>query len=127
MATATNSPDLDVTKGAVDEPTAPAATHGLVSPVVQKWIDEGKNDPDALWGRAANELHWFRKWDRVLEWTPPTFKWFVGAQTNLAYNALDYHVKRGWGGHAALVYLNERGERRTYTYAHLLQIGRAHV
>src|ERR1035438_6675530 len=48
------------------------------------------------------------------------FKWFVGAQTNLAYNALDYHVKRGWGGHAALVYLNERGERRTYTYAHLL-------
>jgi acetyl-CoA synthetase len=120
MATATTSSDLDVTKGAVDEPTAHTAAHGLVSPVVQKWIDEGKNDPDALWGRAANELHWFRKWDRVLEWTPPTFKWFVGAQTNLAYNALDYHVKRGWGGHAALVYLNERGERRTYTYAHLL-------
>ena len=120
MATTTKSPDQNVTKGAADEFTAPAATHGLVSPVVQKWIDEGKNDPDAFWGRAANELHWFRKWDRVLEWTPPTFKWFVGAQTNLAYNALDYHVKRGWGGHAALVYLNERGERRTYTYAHLL-------
>jgi len=120
MATATKSPDLDVIKGAADEPATRAAAHGLVSPVVQKWIDEGKNDPDALWGRAANELHWFRKWDRVLEWTPPTFKWFVGAQTNLAYNALDYHVKRGWGGHAALVYLNERGERRTYTYAHLL-------
>ena len=56
----------------------------------------------------------------MLEWTPPTFKWFVGAQTNLAYNALDYHVKRGWGGHTALIYLNERGERRIYTYAHLL-------
>jgi acetyl-CoA synthetase len=121
MAVATNvSEPLDITKGSVDEPTAQAASHGLVSPVVQKWIDEGKQDPDALWGRAASELHWFRKWDRVLEWTPPTFKWFVGAQTNLAYNALDYHVKRGWGGHAALVYLNERGERRTYTYAHLL-------
>ncbi len=119
MATATKSPDLDVTQGVVEE-VAPAAAHGLVSPVVQKWIDEGKQDPDAFWGRAANELHWFRKWDRVLDWTPPTFKWFVGAQTNLAYNALDYHVKRGWGGHAALVYLNERGERRTYTYAHLL-------
>lgn len=119
MATATKSPDLGVTQGVVEE-VAPVAAHGLVSPVVQKWIDAGKQDPDAFWGRAANELHWFRKWDRVLDWTPPTFKWFVGAQTNLAYNALDYHVKRGWGGHAALVYLNERGERRTYTYAHLL-------
>ena len=92
----------------------------LVNPIVQKWIDEGKEDPEAFWGRAADQLPWFRKWDRVLEWTPPTFKWFVGAQTNLAYNALDYHVKRGWGGHAALIYLNERGERRIFTYAQLL-------
>lgn len=92
----------------------------LVSPIVQKWIDEGKQDPDAFWGRAADQLPWFRKWDRVLDWTPPTFKWFVGGQTNLAYNALDYHVKRGWGGHTALIYFNERGERRVFTYAQLL-------
>ncbi len=92
----------------------------LVNPIVQKWIDEGKSDPEAFWGRAADQLPWFRKWDRVLDWTPPTFKWFVGAQTNLAYNALDYHVKRGWGGHAALIYFNERGERRIFTYAQLL-------
>ncbi len=73
-----------------------------------------------MWGRAADQLPWFRKWDQVLDWTPPTFKRFVGAQTNLAYNALDYHVKRGWGGHTALIYLNERGERRIFTYAQLL-------
>ncbi|MGB2606995.1 MAG: acetate--CoA ligase [Candidatus Sulfotelmatobacter sp.] len=95
-------------------------TMSLVNPIVQKWIDEGKQDPDAFWGRAADQLPWFRKWDRVLDWTPPTFNWFVGAQTNLAYNALDYHVKRGWGGHTALVYLNERGEKRIFTYAQLL-------
>ena len=92
----------------------------LINPVVQKWIDEAQQTPDEFWGRAAAELPWFRKWDSVLEWTPPTFKWFVGAQTNLAYNALDYHVKRGWGGHTALIYLNERGERRIFTYAQLL-------
>ena len=92
----------------------------LVNPIVQKWIAEGKEDPDAFWGRAADQLPWFRKWDRVLDWTPPTFNWFVGARTNLAYNALDYHVKRGWGGHTALIYLNERGERRIFTYAQLL-------
>jgi acetyl-CoA synthetase len=92
----------------------------LINPVVQKWLEEAKEDPEAFWDRAADQLPWFRKWDRVLDWTPPTFKWFVGAQTNLAYNALDYHVKRGWGGHTALVYINERGERRIFTYATLL-------
>ena len=92
----------------------------LISPVVQRWVQDAREDPEAFWGRAAEQLPWFRKWDRVLEWTPPTFRWFVGGQTNLAYNALDYHVKNGWGGHTALVYLNERGERRLFTYAQLL-------
>src|SRR6185436_9992642 len=40
--------------------------------------------------------------------------------TNIAHNALDYHVARGWGGHTALIYLNERGERRVFSYAMLL-------
>jgi acetyl-CoA synthetase len=105
---------------ASDEHALHTASHDLVSPVVQRWIDEASQDPEAFWGRAAEQLPWFRKWDRVLEWTPPTFKWYVGAQTNMAYNALDYHVKRGHGGHTALIYLNERGERKVYTYAHLL-------
>ena len=121
MGTATKLQEAsDVAKVAGAESTPHAIPHDLISPVVQKWIDEGKEDPEAFWGRAADQLPWFRKWDRVLEWNPPTFNWFVGAQTNLAYNALDYHVKRGWGGHTALIYLNERGERRIYTYAHLL-------
>jgi acetyl-CoA synthetase len=92
----------------------------LVSPIVNRWVQEAKEDPEAFWGRAAEQLPWLRKWDQVFEWTPPTFRWFIGGQTNLAYSALDYHVKRGWGGHTALVYLNERGERRLFTYAQLL-------
>src|SRR5438094_2573767 len=93
----------------------------LISPVVHRWVQDAREDPEDFWGRAAEQLPWFRKWDRVFEWTPPTFRWFVGGQTNLAYNALDYHVKNGWGGHTALVYLNERGERRLFTYAQLLR------
>jgi acetyl-CoA synthetase len=92
----------------------------LISPVVKKWVQEAKEDPEAFWGRAAEQLPWLRKWDRVFEWTPPTFRWFIGGQTNLAYNALDHHGKHGWGGHTALVYLSERGERRLFTYAQLL-------
>ncbi len=92
----------------------------LISPVVRRWIEDARENPEAFWGRAAEQLPWLRTWDHVFEWTPPTFRWFTGGQTNLAYSALDHHVKRGWGGHTALVYLNERGERRAFTYAHLL-------
>src|SRR3954464_11389738 len=92
----------------------------LLTPVVQRWIDEGTRDPEGLWARAAAELPWFRTWDRTFEWTldapapdavaAPAFRRFSGARTNLAYNALDHHVDRGRGGHAALVYVNERGD-----------------
>jgi acetyl-CoA synthetase len=92
----------------------------LISPIVHRWIEDARENPEAFWGREAEQLPWLRKWDRVFEWTPPTFRWFSGGETNLAYSALDHHVKRGWGGHTALVYLNERGERRLYTYAQLL-------
>ena len=92
----------------------------LISPVVQRWIQDARENPDAFWGRAAEQLPWLRKWDSVFEWTPPSFRWFIGGQTNLSYSALDHHVKRGWGGHTALVYLNERGERRLFTYGQLL-------
>src|SRR5919206_1753329 len=92
-----------------------------INPTVRRWQQDAAADPDAFWARAADTLPWFRKWDRVFEWEPPTFRWYVGGQTNLSYNCLDYHVGRGWGGHAALVAENERGERRVYTYAQLLE------
>ncbi len=91
----------------------------LVNPVVQRWVNDAKQDPEDFWGRAASDLPWLRRWDRVFEWNYPTFKWFSGGETNLCYSALDHHVKRGWGGHTALVYVNERGERRIFTYAQL--------
>lgn len=92
----------------------------LINSVVARWIQEGKDDPEGFWACAAEQLPWFRKWERTFEWDFPSFRWFVGAQTNLCYNALDHHVSRGWGGHTALVYVNERGERRLFTYAEML-------
>jgi acetyl-CoA synthetase len=92
----------------------------LITPIVQRWLDEGRRDPDALWARAAEDVGWFRKWDRVFAWEPPTFRWFIGGQTNLGYNAVDRHVLDGDGGRAALIYFNERGQRTVLTYAQLL-------
>ena len=92
----------------------------LISPIVNRWVQDGRDNPEAFWEAAAKELHWFRTWDKVFEWNYPNFRWFMGAQTNLSYNALDVHVKKGWGGHTALIYLNERGDRILFTYAKLL-------
>jgi len=95
----------------------------LVTPAVQRWIDDARRDPDAFWDRAARELPWHRAWDKVFEWAPPetkSFRWFIGGQTNLCHNALDHHVASGRGDRVAMLYFNERGERASYTYAQLL-------
>ena len=92
----------------------------IVNPVVNRWRQDAAADPDAFWARAAERVHWFRRWDTPFTWDPPTFRWFAGGLTNLSYNCLDLHVARGWGGHAALIAANERAERRVFTYAQLL-------
>jgi len=86
---------------------------------VTAWRKAATDDPDGFWGRAAEELRWSKKWDRVLDWQPPTFRWYRGGRSNLAYNCLDHHVLSGRGAATALITENERGETRTFTYAEL--------
>ena len=95
-------------------------TSRLAPPEVARWLDDGRRDPEAFWERAARELPWFRTWDQVYEPDPPTFRWFVGAETNLTHNAVDRHVADGAGDRTALVYFNEQGDRVVLTYAELL-------
>src|SRR5436190_1987 len=45
---------------------------------------ESIDRPEKFWGGIAEQLHWFKKWDKVLDWQPPYAKWFVGGQTNVA-------------------------------------------
>ena len=66
----------------------------------------------------AEELHWDRKWDRVLEWEPPYAKWFVGATTNASYNCLDRHLETR-GDKTAIIWEGEPGEIRRFTYREL--------
>ena len=79
------------------------------------------DEPDQFWSDVANELHWFKKWDEVLDWQEPHAQWFVGGQTNIAYNCLDRNVQRGYGDKKAIIWEAEDGEVRTYTYAELLK------
>ncbi|MBT3369272.1 MAG: propionyl-CoA synthetase [Rhodospirillaceae bacterium] len=64
-----------------------------------------QNDPTAFWAEAAQDIHWIKTWDKVLDDSkPPFYRWFPGAQTNTCYNAVDRHVEAGRGTQAAIIY-----------------------
>ena len=78
--------------------------------------EEAAKDPEGFWARFAEELHWFKKWDKVLEWDPPYAKWFQGGKINVSYNCLDRHVATARKNKAALIWEGEPGDRQVYTY-----------
>jgi acetyl-CoA synthetase len=74
-------------------------------------------DPEAFWAAEAEELDWFKKWDRVCDASEkPFFKWFKGGQCNIVHNALDRHQKTHRKNKLALVWVGENSEVRTYSY-----------
>ncbi len=82
--------------------------------------DRAAADPEKFWGELAEqELHWFRKWDKTLEWDAPFAKWFSGGTTNVAYNCIDRHLQGPRRDQAAIIWEGEPGEQRIITYAEL--------
>ncbi len=82
--------------------------------------DEAGRDPEGFWAKIAEDLHWFKKWDRVLEWNAPFAKWFAGGEINIAYNCLDRHCRTWRKNKAALIWEGEPGEVQTFTFQQLL-------
>jgi acetyl-CoA synthetase len=80
---------------------------------------EASADPEGFWARMAEELHWFKKWDTVLQWTPPHAEWFGGGKINISYNCLDRHLTTARRNKAALIWEGEPGDQRTLTYQQL--------
>lgn len=82
-----------------------------------KLNDYATNNNEAFWEERANELHWFKKWDKVLDDSEkPFYKWFVGGKTNIAYNCLDIHTKTYRRNKLALIWEGENGEGKTMSY-----------
>jgi acetyl-CoA synthetase len=74
-------------------------------------------DLEGFWADEADELEWFRKWDRVLdESKKPFYQWFVGGQVNIVHNCLDRHMKTWRKNKLALIWIGENGDVRTYSY-----------
>ena len=78
--------------------------------------EKARQDPEGFWAGLAEELDWFQKWDKVLDWDPPFAKWFVGGKLNVSYNCIDRHVKNGRRNKAAIIWEGEPGDWKVYTY-----------
>ncbi|MDE0309285.1 MAG: propionyl-CoA synthetase [Acidiferrobacterales bacterium] len=78
--------------------------------------------PNEFWGEIANDVHWYKTWDKVLDDSDrPYYRWFTGAQVNTCYNALDLHVNEGRGNQDAIIYDSAMtGEIRHLTYQEML-------
>lgn len=72
---------------------------------------------EKFWAEQAENLHWHKKWDKVLDDSnPPFYKWFTGAKTNIVYNALDRYQKTEVRNKLALIWEGEPGDVRTFSY-----------
>jgi acetyl-CoA synthetase len=103
-------------------PPAELAAHAHIKSMADydRLWQRGKDDPEGFWAeQAARHLHWFKKWDRVLDWKLPHAKWFVGGTTNASYNCLDRHLTGPRKNKAALVWEGEPGDSRVLTFHQL--------
>jgi propionyl-CoA synthetase len=68
-------------------------------------FEQSLKDPEGFWGKHAEDVHWYKKWDKVLDDSnKPFYRWFVGGEINTCYNALDLHIDNGRGDQLALIY-----------------------
>jgi acetyl-CoA synthetase len=90
----------------------------------RKLYQESIEDPEGFWGRFAQDIEWFKKWDKVMvnDFANARHEWFVGGILNVAYNCLDRHVKDGRKDKPAILWEGEpEGETKTYTYGQLYE------
>ncbi|MDA1054016.1 MAG: acetate--CoA ligase [Planctomycetota bacterium] len=116
--------DSVMTEDRLFPPNAEFASRSAIGSMAayQKLYDEAKANPEAFWDKLAKaELHWFKPYDKVLEWKVPNAKWFVGGKTNVSYNCLDAHLTTARRNKAAIIWEGEPGDTRTLTYQQLHQ------
>ena len=77
----------------------------ILSSIYETVYRQSIEEPEIFWGKSAEDVHWYEKWDKVLNGScPPFYRWFVGGILNSCYNALDLHVENGRGDQDALIY-----------------------
>ena len=90
----------------------------------KKLYEKSIKDPEGFWGEQAQNLEWFKKWDKVLDYSfgdEIYIKWFQGGKINVTVNCLDRHLKTARKNKVALIWEGEPGDSRKYTYQQLYE------
>ena len=123
MAQEKSDAEKQTTEALMDEkrlfrPLPELVANANINPVdYAKAVKEARHDLEGFWEKAAEDLDWFRKWDKVLDRTDaPFYKWFVNGKTNIAYNALDRHIRTERKNKVAIIFESEAGVRARMTY-----------
>ena len=89
----------------------------------ERAYEESINNPEGFWGKAAEEIIWYKKYSRVFDDSnEPFYRWFPDGELNTCYNALDYHVANGRAAQTALIYDSPvTSTIEKFSYAELLE------
>ena len=89
----------------------------------ERAYEESINNPEGFWGRAAEEIIWYKRYSRVFDDSnEPFYRWFPDGELNTCYNALDYHVANGRAAQTALIYDSPvTSTIEKFSYAELLE------
>src|SRR3989344_4638513 len=55
----------------------------------KKIYEEANANPVKFWEKLAENLFWFKSWDKAFEHTPPYFKWFLNGKINITSNIFE--------------------------------------
>ncbi len=100
-------------------PSAKIIKNALVKDYNQT-LKQAAKDPFKFWEQAAQDIDWFKPWQKLFDASKkPFYKWFVGGKTNLAYNALDRHMGTAVEKKIAILFEDEQGHTKKYTYRQL--------
>ena len=89
----------------------------------EKLYTQSLEDPEGFWAEIAEDVHWYKKWDKVFDNSrQPFYQWFKGGVVNTCYNALDLHVANGRADQPALLYDSPVTDTiKSFTYRELLE------
>jgi acetyl-CoA synthetase len=76
-------------------------------------------DIEEFWAKEAEDIPWFKHWEKTLVWDEPFAQWFKGGMTNASYACLDAHLATDRKNKVAYYWEDEFGNTRTYSYLQL--------